>query len=365
MNPIYAIDRDTGELLHISEVLNGKNCNCICPTCEEDLIAKNNGKLNIHHFAHKHNTNCSSLETYLHFLTKLVFNEIKYLHVPAVRSSIHLSDDELGMPFNTKNYELGGFYPIKNVRIEKSLGGIIPDIAATLTIDGKDFDFLIEIAVTHFVEKEKIAHIKASGLNCIEINLSDLKDGAWDKSLAKKALLETTRWRIINQVVVDVTDIDLQVRIDFLNRQNKIEGNLRKLKQKIINNTITLPGYSYKLAYDGQERIVKRDSFDFHVARIKDSFMSSAVFTVENENDEKIIIALKSNYDHRAILDSLGRIDLIMFLCKKPELINENIFTQGYYKWRFLNGYHKAKWSLYNLLKNKPTVKFWNSQFRL
>ena len=49
---IYAISND-GRVVNVDEVQTGQDCNCICPACKEPLVAKNNGLVRVHHFAHQ------------------------------------------------------------------------------------------------------------------------------------------------------------------------------------------------------------------------------------------------------------------------------------------------------------------------
>ena len=50
---MITIARDIhNKIVTIEEVRNGKNCKCFCPKCKEELIAKNQGKIKAHHFAH-------------------------------------------------------------------------------------------------------------------------------------------------------------------------------------------------------------------------------------------------------------------------------------------------------------------------
>lgn len=67
---IYAIDSDS-RIVHIDEVKTGQECSCICPACKEPLIAKNKGKVRVHHFAHKSGVECEfAYESMLHILAK-------------------------------------------------------------------------------------------------------------------------------------------------------------------------------------------------------------------------------------------------------------------------------------------------------
>lgn len=51
---LYGRSVATGELVHVDDAPNGKACGCVCPDpgCGQSLIARNNGKKKIHHFAH-------------------------------------------------------------------------------------------------------------------------------------------------------------------------------------------------------------------------------------------------------------------------------------------------------------------------
>lgn len=66
----YAIAMD-GQFVNVDDVKTGQECECICPACKEHLVAKNRGKVRIHHFAHKSGTECSfAFESMLHLLAK-------------------------------------------------------------------------------------------------------------------------------------------------------------------------------------------------------------------------------------------------------------------------------------------------------
>ena len=50
----WAQDR-TGRMVYIDDVPNGLACNCICPNCKEQLLARH-GMERAHHFAHHSET---------------------------------------------------------------------------------------------------------------------------------------------------------------------------------------------------------------------------------------------------------------------------------------------------------------------
>lgn len=76
-NLTYALDSE-GKLVNIEQVESGIKCNCICPACEESLVAKK-GKKREHHFAHSSGKNCEdAYETMLHQLAKDKFQEAFY-----------------------------------------------------------------------------------------------------------------------------------------------------------------------------------------------------------------------------------------------------------------------------------------------
>lgn len=64
-----------GKSVYIDDVPNGKNCDCTCAECGGKLIAKNKGRIKVHHFAHENDSiRCS--QTALHLLAKEIL--LKY-----------------------------------------------------------------------------------------------------------------------------------------------------------------------------------------------------------------------------------------------------------------------------------------------
>ena len=73
----YAIDAEN-RLMFVDDVPNGLECGCVCPGCKEKLIAKNDGKIREHHFAHASNKECiTGYQTMIHLLAKaIIFNKM-------------------------------------------------------------------------------------------------------------------------------------------------------------------------------------------------------------------------------------------------------------------------------------------------
>jgi hypothetical protein len=162
----YAFKND--QLVHVSDVVSGLSCGCVCTLCKNDLIAKK-GKINVHHFAHARETDCvGGAETSLHILSKELFKEMESVALPQ-----YLFERErvLRPGYIRITYQQivakGGEARITKVDIEKAEDKFKPDV--TLLCGEKTL--LIEIAVTHKVDKKKLRLLRKSGMPAIEIRL--------------------------------------------------------------------------------------------------------------------------------------------------------------------------------------------------
>lgn len=137
------------ESVYIDDVPNGKSCNCTCAECGGKLVAKNNGKIKVHHFAHENgNDTIKCSETSLHLLAKKIIVEEKKI------------------PFFV-NGQIG-FVPVELVEEEKNLGDIKPDLYA----EYKGKPVAVEIYVSHAVDEIKLNKIQNHKLTTFQINLS-------------------------------------------------------------------------------------------------------------------------------------------------------------------------------------------------
>ena len=141
-------------MVDISQVESGLACNCFCPECGDQMIAKK-GEIMIHHFAHKGGAGCAGgIETALHLMAKQLILDRKQIFVPGVYSPL-------------RRIAPGKLIGFESAVLEKRIGDIIADVV--LEANGKQL--IVEVAVTHFCDYEKI---KAMGLSVIEIDLSGM-----------------------------------------------------------------------------------------------------------------------------------------------------------------------------------------------
>jgi Competence protein CoiA-like family len=150
-----------GALKHISEVTGGLDCDCRCASCDDRLVAKK-GAIKQHHFAHACGSECATaLETALHFAAKQILESRREIYLPAAI----LNFNRPNSVHKLTNEQLVG---LKNVRLERKLGQIIPDVIASA--NGQLLS--IEIRVTHPVDSLKLKRISELGLSTLEIDLS-------------------------------------------------------------------------------------------------------------------------------------------------------------------------------------------------
>lgn len=183
-NLIYALQGN--ELLHISQVESGLKCNCVCPSCGSELVARK-GKKMMHHFAH-HNTDVCKYgyETSLHMAAKDIILKAKKLWLPAVYINF-----ESGKSKEVIKEAIQ--IDVDDVILEKRMDDIIPDII--VKCGGKEL--IIEIFVTHAIDEVKLNKIASKDISTLEIDLS-IKEKAISSSELEKILIgesEGKKWK--------------------------------------------------------------------------------------------------------------------------------------------------------------------------
>ncbi len=157
-----------GQLVHISEVPRGLACTCFCVACNSKLIARKGSKRK-HHFAHTFNSHCDGgIETTLHRLAKEIFLGIDQFVIPSYNFHMERKTKSGEKISHDKLVANGGNVAIDSVGIESAALGFIPDIVIT----SNHKKLLVEIAVTHLVDRNKMRRIRKFGFPTIEIRLN-------------------------------------------------------------------------------------------------------------------------------------------------------------------------------------------------
>lgn len=162
-----------GVMVDISEVKSGLACGCVCPSCHRQLQAKK-GKKAVHYFSHdpsKESVPCeSALETSIHLMAKQILNEEKLAKFPRLEVKESRKDE------NGQTHEETGIVTeellinFDQVELEKQLNDIRPDFIGYQN----SIPYLIEIAVRHFSDAEKIKKIREKNIHAIEVDLSKI-----------------------------------------------------------------------------------------------------------------------------------------------------------------------------------------------
>lgn len=188
--------------MFIDDVPNGLECNCVCPGCKEKLIAKNDGKIREHHFAHSSNKECvAGYQTMIHLLAKAIIMNKRIIPGFAPNNKF-LVATEIGCEVRLDGYN------------------IIPDVLAIAPVSinyqyigsvQKLIPFIIEIYVTHKVDEEKAAIIKNAGIPAIEINLSKTEATTVDDLI--REIYNPENWNYINKEIGKnfIPDIKLNI----------------------------------------------------------------------------------------------------------------------------------------------------------
>lgn len=160
-------------MVGISEVISGLACGCVCPSCHRKLQANKGNKV-AHYFSHdpsKDAAPCESgLETSIHRMAKQILSEERLSKFPRLEVNETQKDE------NGQSHEEAGIVTeelsidFNRVELEKQLDDIRPDFIGYQN----ETPYLIEIAVKHFSDAEKIKKIRAKNIHAIEIDLSKI-----------------------------------------------------------------------------------------------------------------------------------------------------------------------------------------------
>lgn len=209
--------RADGTIAHISEVTSGLACECVCPGCGVDLVARR-GDAKEHHFAHRSSAQCAhAVESALHKLAKEVLHERREILLPEVSATRE------GRTLVTHPADIHRF---DDAVLEQRLDAIVPDVI----VRKGAHRLLVEMFVTHRCGPEKIELIRQMGLSCVEIDLRQISRRATRMEVERALLADAHRYWL-NNPKLDHAATSLVLRIE----QEREEARLAALAAQVEN----------------------------------------------------------------------------------------------------------------------------------
>lgn len=173
----YALNKE-GKMVSIEKVENGFRCGCKCPCCDELLIARNDGDLRTHHFAHTSGIECDNgFNASISHLVKEILLKSHRLYVPS--GSIKLKNKFVYDP---------KFIRIKDIECDVNLGISNTNDLVDLVITTKEDEKLLVLLLNYkgkfsaeFLEcleelNEDVLMIDLSGFDFDKINKNNIKE---------------------------------------------------------------------------------------------------------------------------------------------------------------------------------------------
>ena len=232
-----------GVLVGVSEVQSGLACGCVCPSCHRKLQA-NKGKKVSHYFSHdpsKQTRACeSAFETSIHLMAKQILSEEGVAKFPELSVKV-TQDDKNGQAHE----EVGivteeSLMKFSHVELEKRLEEIRPDIIAYQD----SIPYLIEIAVTHFSDSEKVKRIRSKNIHAIEVDLSKVTYTTTKEELTQLIIDKVDNKKWLSNPAAPLKKAEIKNRLE--ERIRKINENIYKSRQANKVSYVTNPVLTQK-----------------------------------------------------------------------------------------------------------------------
>lgn len=161
----FALDKSTQKIVSIDEVPKGSNCNCICLSCNLDLVA-HKGDDRAHHFKHKNKDtteyHCEiSFERCVFWMCREVFESTDSIALPVYNVFVTDSEGDIDVELNVLPEETAYFsysYYKTSIALDQSCTFIVcidsQKVAITVNFD-PDFNN----KTPYVVDGEKLAHV--------------------------------------------------------------------------------------------------------------------------------------------------------------------------------------------------------------
>ncbi|MGD1464385.1 competence protein CoiA family protein [Vibrio harveyi] len=206
----WGLSKD-GQYKHIRSVDNGLKCDCLCPDCQQPLVA-NQGNVKRWHFAHVSNAECKG-ESIIHRVAKQVIVNAAHrglpLYICSDGGTVYESDKD-GIDHSKSWYAPERQYHIQRAKEEVKLGSQIVDV---LCHDKAGNSLAVEIFYTHKKSDVDIEKFAKNSVEAIEIDVSGIP---WDATYEQieQAVLHNARRRVLHSPQADQTRVELVREIE-------------------------------------------------------------------------------------------------------------------------------------------------------
>jgi len=150
------------------EVPSGLACECTCPACGENLLAKHARRERgpVSHFAHSPESKCNGgLETAIHQAAKQVIEQERRIWVPAVLACPFYYDNDNWAFIRAAPAQV---VKVERVEVEEAVGAYRPDL---ILYSARGRRLAVEFVVTHPVSDEKEEFYEREKLSALAIDL--------------------------------------------------------------------------------------------------------------------------------------------------------------------------------------------------
>ncbi len=170
---VFAIDAN-GQLVHIDSVKNGSACGCVCPSCEQPLVAKNGGEKLVHHFAHQRGACKWAAETAVVLLLKSILENEKRMYVEGARC-FSMED------FRSYRFSPDGLIDVQSVALVDACARQAPAIAISgVDEHGTTCDFLLVTTLAQRLSEEELQQLRSDGRCVLNFDLKGQYSGMRD-----------------------------------------------------------------------------------------------------------------------------------------------------------------------------------------
>lgn len=248
-----------GELHFIEDVENGLACTCNCPHCSQPLIARNNGEIRTHSFAHFSGAEClKAIESAVHKLAKQVLAETKKLLLPPCFGH---------GPSGIKEYISKALIDFESIELEKSIfvNNVLIRPDAVAHFHGKEL--YIEFLFTHSVDDRKTNIIQQKNVSCHEITLLPELQEPGKMQIFLEQSIESKNW-IYHKALSRFIEKDvLKAKERQIEKEKRQAEKQRQLVAKQRREEVQQKEYYRKLEQIQKKLVKEKDDWFQHARR--------------------------------------------------------------------------------------------------